>query len=172
MAKSFVEISNGKTFTLGDFKITPYRRHHPPIMKLFHFMPGKIDQNFKAQFYDYKEGETWAYYVEHPDGRILVDQGSHEHDYQKIIQGKVDYYFVGVVNLVSIEHFIDKNIKPIGAKKIIPTHYDFFVLHYKFFQDLILPGTSLEKIKSQALKSVDHLEWIQLKIFEELIIQK
>jgi L-ascorbate metabolism protein UlaG (beta-lactamase superfamily) len=172
MSKSFVEISNGKTFTIGDFKITPYRRHHPQIMNLFHFMPGEIDQDFKAQFYHYKEGETWAYYVDHPEGRLLVDQGSHEHDYQKNIQGKVDYYFVGVANLLSIEHFIDKNIKPVGAKKIIPTHYDFFVLHYKIFQDLILPGTNLEKIKTQAEKSVEGLEWKQLKVFEELIIQK
>jgi hypothetical protein len=47
-------------------------------MKLFQFLPGKIS-SFQGRFYDYREGETWSYRIEHPQARILIDQGSHLH---------------------------------------------------------------------------------------------
>ena len=61
---------------IDNFKITAFPRRHPPILQRWnwHFLEGKILSKNSLQFYDYREGETWSYLIEHPKATIYFDQ--------------------------------------------------------------------------------------------------
>jgi hypothetical protein len=153
---SFSNIVDRDVISVGRFKIKVFRREHPPILQRFEwkFLPGLVSEMFHFNFYDYKEGEIWAFRIEHPEGNILIDQGSHFFPDLKIYSGKTDAYFVGVANKTSLPDLIENNIKAIGAPIVVPLHFDFFLLQSEILEGLNLPGNDLEAIQESMHQSV------------------
>jgi L-ascorbate metabolism protein UlaG (beta-lactamase superfamily) len=161
----FKPMNDGESFEIGRFKITPLRRKHAAIKSLndYEFLPGLIDE-FQGNFYDYKEGEVWCFFIEHPEGNILIDQGGRPDEKLLPYQGKIQVQFLGVANKKSMDNFIH-GIYKMGAKKIIPLHFDFFLLQSSWLETWILPGSDLEEIQA-ILKD----QFIIPKLYEKIIL--
>lgn len=147
---SFEKMEHDRKIKIGAFTITPILRDHPAIFSAlnWYFLPESITTNFNFSFYDYKVGETWCYYIEHPEGNILIDQSSHFHAENIKYQGLVQTYFVGIANKISLSDLTMHNINLLNVKKVVPMHFDFFPLKYHIFDQVYLPGMQLPAIKS------------------------
>ena len=142
-------ISEMKTLQIGDFKITPIRRDHLPIKPFgVYFMPGEVPEDFDFDLWDYTEGETWMYYIVHPQGTILIDQtGDPRLEKISAFVTKADVLVQGVANRVSDENIINGYVTKLKPKVFIPTHYDNFFLDFKPEEPTVL----LPFLKLQAL---------------------
>lgn len=69
---------DGKAVQVGNFKITPVEIDHEKVLG-FHFLPGKVEEDFDFDFYDYRVGSTWLYLIEHPEGKILIEDAEKTH---------------------------------------------------------------------------------------------
>jgi len=171
----FSEIKDQQPIEVGLFKVTPIRRTHAPILQNldWRFLPGPVPKNFQYDFYDYREGEVWAYWVEHPNGNILIDQGSHFFKNHTKYAGKADAYFVGVANKSSLDDIVENNIKIIRAPLVIPIHFDVFFLQSEWIESQRMPGSELEalekRVNSQALPPV---EFLIPKLYEPISIRR
>ncbi|MDA8793769.1 MBL fold metallo-hydrolase [Bacteriovoracaceae bacterium] len=147
----------GDVIEIGKFKITPLRRNHSAIIHSldFHFTPGPVKKDFNFKFYDYKLGENFAYFIEHPDGNIIFDQGGQYNPLNDHYLGKVDYYFTGVANKKNLHALTKNNIAKINAKKTFPLHFDFFPLQSNFLERLPLPKVGIDEI-SEELKRIGY----------------
>lgn len=143
----FKETPNGDIIKIGEFIVHMHLRPHSPILGNWKFMPGDVGESFKSQFYEYREGETWNFFVEHPKGNIFIDQGSRFSPESEKYIGKVHVHFLGIANKLSLEDLVKNNIVKLGAKYVYPMHFDFFFLQSKFLESLRLPGTDLDKIE-------------------------
>lgn len=142
-------INEFKTVQVGDFKITPIRRDHLPIKPFgVYFMPGEVAADFDFDLWDYTEGENWMYYIVHPEGSILIDQGG-DPRYEKISSfiKKADVLIQGVANRVSDENILNGYVKKLKPKVFLPTHYDNFFLDFKPEEPMVLlPFLKLEAL--------------------------
>lgn len=132
---------------LGAFTVHTLKRQHSPIFGSWKFQHGDVPANFTSKFYEYREGETWSFYVEHPAGNILIDQGARFFSGNEKWLGRVNVYFVGVANKASFDDLLNANIIKVGAKKVFPLHFDFFLLQSDWLEAQRLPGTGLDKIE-------------------------
>jgi L-ascorbate metabolism protein UlaG (beta-lactamase superfamily) len=150
-APRFKFIGNRDVVRVGDFKITAINREHAPVLRFlgWHFLPGPVRMEFDFGFYQYREGEVWCYFVEHPLGNILLDQGSQFFEENKGYSGKVKAYFLGVANKVSMQDLVENNIGKILPKKVIPIHFDFFFLQSETLEKLRMPQNQLEEIQEK-----------------------
>ena len=153
---TFSTIVDRDVISVGRFKIKVFKREHPAIFQKFEwkFLPGLVSELFHFNFYDYHEGEIWAYRIEHPEANLLIDQGSHFFQDLKVYSGKTDAYFVGVANKTSLSDLIENNIKAIGAPMVVPLHFDFFLLQSEMLEGLNLPGNDLDAIQEQIKNTV------------------
>lgn len=144
----FEPMQDEVAFMVGRFRIIPYRRDHSPILRLidWKFLPGPVPDDFQYEFYSYREGETWGFRIEHPEGNLLIDQSSQWRPKNAAWIGKTDTYFVGVANTPSFEHLLDENIRVLGARKVIPLHFDLFFLQSDALEAQPLPGTKLDQL--------------------------
>jgi L-ascorbate metabolism protein UlaG (beta-lactamase superfamily) len=151
----YQEVQDGDRFQVGDFKVTFHRREHSPILKSlgWKFLPGLIEETFSSGFYDYHEGEIWSFYIEHPQGRILIDQGSKLAPSSQKYFGQVDVHFTGVANKESFEDLTQNNIFKVHAALVIPIHFDFFMLQSEWLESLRLPGMELERLESAVISN-------------------
>jgi L-ascorbate metabolism protein UlaG (beta-lactamase superfamily) len=153
----FEEIEDKKEFMVGKFKVIPFRRQHAAILhKLaIKFLPGAVPEDFHFGFYQFKEGEVWAFRIEHPDGALIVDQGSHFFEPHAEFARKTDAYFVGIANKKSLEDLVDHNMKRIEAPMIVPLHFDFFLYQHDQLEALRLPGNQIGEIRERLQKAYD-----------------
>lgn len=144
----------GQPMIIGKFKVYPLKRGHSAIIQSldFHFTPGPVEKDFNFKFYDYKLGETFAYFIEHPEGNILFDQGGQYNPTNDQFLGKTDYYFTGVANKKSLRALTKNNIAKMNAKKTFPLHFDFFALQSNFLETLPLPKVGIHEIKNELIK--------------------
>jgi L-ascorbate metabolism protein UlaG (beta-lactamase superfamily) len=151
----FEEMEDKKEFRVGKFKVIPIKRTHAPILhKLgLKFLPGEVPEDFNFRFYQYHEGEVWAFRVEHPEGSLLIDQGSHFLESHAEYSKKTDAYFVGVANKKSLEDLVENNLKRIEASMVVPLHFDFFLLQHDTLENLRLPGNQIGEIREQLEKA-------------------
>jgi L-ascorbate metabolism protein UlaG (beta-lactamase superfamily) len=143
----FSGIRDGEAFQVGRFRIIPYRREHSPILRAidWKFLPGAVKDDFHYEFYGFREGETWGYRVEHPEGNLLIDQSSQLWPGVSGYAGKTDTHFVGVANAASFENLLDENIRKINAPRVIPLHFDLFFLQSEALERQLLPGIKLDQ---------------------------
>lgn len=161
---AFKNIVDHEQIKIGLFTVQANRREHSPIFGRYKFLQGEINENFKSKFYQYKEGETWNFYVEHPEGNILIDQGSRYSENTKSILGKVSVHFVGVANKLSLKDLVENNIAKVGAKKVFPLHFDFFLFQSNFLERMRLPGTGLNQIGPYLKKISPNQDFIIQKL--------
>lgn len=151
-----VRIENLKPIRVGKFTITPIKRTHSPIVRWmnFEYLPGPVPEDFNFGFYDYHMGETWFYYIEHPEGKILVDQGSEPFlDNLKPFTDKVDVVIQGIANRRNDEVILDGYVKALNPKIFIPTHFDNFFFGFDPEAEVsYLPGIKFEDIMEKMKK--------------------
>jgi L-ascorbate metabolism protein UlaG (beta-lactamase superfamily) len=168
-------IENLKPIKIGKFTITPILRTHSHIRALgITYLHGPVPENFNFGFYDYHMGETWFYYVEHPSGTILVDQGSEP--FLNSIQSftnKVDVVIQGVANRATDEAIINGYIDLLKPSIFIPTHFDNFVFGFDPGSEVsYLPGVRLDVLLEKMKKAHPDKKILYPKYAEKIEIFK
>lgn len=140
-----------KTVPVGRFRVTMIRRTHPPVLQRFglRFLEGPVPEDFDFRFYDYRDGEVWAFHVAHPAGDLLIDQSSHFFPPNAVYHGKIDTYFVGVANRRSLEDLVLGNIQQIAPKRVVPLHFDWFFLQWEWMERFRWLGGTLDDLRSR-----------------------
>ncbi len=149
-----IRLIPGREVRVGDFLITPLPRQHAKILHLLDFLPGQVPVEFSLSFWDYHAGETWFYFIQHPEGSILLDQGS---DSLLEVIGKhttkVDVLIQGVANRRSDEQMIDGYAKFFRPQIFIPVHFDNFLADFNNGEETYLPGIGLEEVLDKMKKA-------------------
>ena len=150
----FTLVSNQETVQVGDFRVTFFKRRHAPIIQWadWHFHEGDVPKDFKGKFWQFWGGETWSYFVEHPQGNTLIDQGSRFVEEFRPLAGKVKNYFMGVANKKSIEAVMKENLGVLRPTNVYPIHFDFFFLQSETMEHWVMPRMELEELK-EAVKT-------------------
>jgi L-ascorbate metabolism protein UlaG (beta-lactamase superfamily) len=143
-------IENLKPIQIGKFSVTPIRRVHAHIRTLgIDFLKGPVRDDFDFGFYDYRMGDTWFYYIEHPELSIILDQGADSFlNSISTFTNKVDVVIQGIANRVDDEIVVNRgymtHLKP---KIFIPTHFDNFFFSFDPKGEYsLLPGVRLEEV--------------------------
>ncbi len=127
-----LRIENLKPLQVGEFKITPILREHSPIRTFgFHFLPSPVPADFDFDFYDYHVGDTWLYYIEHPKGKIVIDQGSEPFiDRLKPFTQNADVLIQGIANRINDEAITAGYMDFLKPKVFMPLHFDNFIWRF------------------------------------------
>jgi L-ascorbate metabolism protein UlaG (beta-lactamase superfamily) len=152
---SFRPTGDRDVVQVGKFKIKFLRRAHAPIFPKidFHFLAGEVPKDFHFGFYQYYDGDVWCWLIEHPAGRVFVDQGAHFFEGAKPELGDhVDYMLLGVANKKSVEDWVSKYIVGFRPKLVLPLHFDFFFTAPDRAHTKMLPGTQYDDIVDLAAK--------------------
>lgn len=164
----FIGLVPDQKLTIGKFKITPIRRGHAPILSLFQFLPGEVATDFSFRFYQYREGETWNYFIEHPTGNLLFDQGGQFHPPNAKFKGRVDTYLAGVSNRKSDQDWVDNSILAIAPQRVIPLHFDWFFLQWEWLEQQHLPGARLEILQKLLYEKAPQIQWMMPIIYQKV----
>lgn len=142
-----VRVKAGGTYEIGKFKVTIFDTPHAKIFRLFDFAPGPIEKplTYPARVWDYRTGESIAFLVEHPEGRIFFQQTTTIHEPDTAKDVKADVLFLTIANRRSTEYLYEKRIRPMGVKRIIPLHHDHFMASIRESDPKILPGIRFEE---------------------------
>lgn len=162
------KISESVGIQIGKFKITPIKRDHSKIHLLgMDWLPGAVPTNFDFSFYDYRLGDTWMYLIEHPEGTILIDQGSNPRlDLITKYTKHIDVLIQGIANREDNEKFIRGYVTVYRPKVFMPLHFDNFFSDFSKEMFSELPGVKFNSLLEDL--KVDHSEMkvISPKIFE------
>lgn len=150
----FAMVGNQDTVPVGDFRVTFFKRRHAPIIQWadWHFHEGPIPKDFSGKFWQFWGGETWSYFVEHPQGNTLIDQGSRFVEEFRPIAGKVKNYFMGVANKKSIEAVMKENLGILRPTNVFPIHFDFFFFQSETMERWVMPGMELPELQEAVKK--------------------
>lgn len=142
-------ITNLTKIQIGKFTITPIQRTHSPIRLLdFDFLPGPVPEDFDFGLFDYHVGDTWFYYIEHPEGKILIDQGSEPFlDKLKPFTSDVNVVIQGIANRSSDDAIVKGYISVFKPTVFVPTHFDNFFFGFDPLAAIsYLPGIKMEDL--------------------------
>lgn len=165
-----VRIEKLQKVSLGKFTITPILRTHSKIMDIFEFLPGPISKDFNFSFYDYRVGNTWIYFIEHPEGKIIIDDSSGSNP--SIDVERIDVVIQGVANRKNDEEILTGLVKSFKAKRFIAIHFDnfFFDIHEKNVSHL--PGVNVAHLRDSFQKSQSEVEFILPEFGKEIELFK
>jgi L-ascorbate metabolism protein UlaG (beta-lactamase superfamily) len=139
---------------VGDFLITPINREHSQLLHLIHFLPGAVPVDANLSFWDYHVGDTWFYLVEHPEGTILVDQGSEPYvETLKKYTSKLDIIIQGIANRKTDETILDGYLKAFNPQMFIPVHFDNFFTDFNDGAESLLPGIKIDQLMGKMKKT-------------------
>ncbi len=166
-------VADRETVTVGKFKIKFYRRTHAPIFPKigFHFLAGEVPSDFHFGFYQYYDGDVWCWIIEHPAGRILVDQGSHFFEGLRSDLHGGETMFLGVANKASVEDFVTKYVAGFHPRLILPLHFDFFFAPPNREHTRFLPGIEYDRLVSESAKVSPETRWRLPKFGEPIPVQ-
>lgn len=172
-ALKFRGVADRETVTVGKFKIKFFRRTHAAIFPKigFHFLAGEVPSDFDFGFYQYHEGDVWCWTIEHPAGRILVDQGSHFFEGLRSDLRGGEYMFLGVSNKESVEDFTTKYVAGFRPPLVLPLHFDFFFAAPNREETRMLPGIEYERLVSESAKVSPGTRWRLPKFGEPIPVQ-
>lgn len=88
---------------------------------------GDITEALKppARYLDYKQGGTYSILVEHELGAVLL-HGSAGFVPGALKGRKADVVFLGIALREELENYLAETVDAVGAKRVIPTHWDDF----------------------------------------------
>lgn len=120
-------IKPGEPITVGSFRIRFFASRHAgasggrPI--------GDITAPLQtpAHYLDYKLGGAYSILVEHPQGRLL-HHGSAGWEPGALEGQRADLVFLGVALVDELPAYLRETVDAVGAKRVIPTHWDDFSL--------------------------------------------
>lgn len=145
---------NPKLVHIGAFKVMPYLSPHGTLPLGLGFATGEIRaETFPRNptAWSYKTGTSYAFYIEHPKGNILFQQTNLLT--ADIRSWKADVLIQTIAARASTEAIIEQRMKPLGARMIIPVHYDHFMRPLR--DDLkveVLPFQNLPEFLSTTAK--------------------
>jgi len=121
------EVSVGGEWKVGDFTIAAFSTPHLPHVLGITLMDGDITSPLTSptSAWNYRAGETFSYYISHPQGNILFQAIGRVTDDDPLKDLKADTLLLTIANRVSTENLI-KRFNTTGAKTVIPLHYDNF----------------------------------------------
>jgi L-ascorbate metabolism protein UlaG (beta-lactamase superfamily) len=156
--------------SLGNFTITPILRTHSKIMDMFEFLPGPIRKDFNFSFYDYRVGNTWIYFIEHPDGKVLIDDSSGSSP--EIDVKEIDVVIQGIANRKSDEEILTGLVKSFSAKRFIAIHFDNFFFNINEQKISHLPGVNVAQLRSAFQKNQSEVEFVLPEFGKEIELFK
>jgi L-ascorbate metabolism protein UlaG (beta-lactamase superfamily) len=129
------EVKPGEIVRLGKFKLTFIASRHSPTLFTDGTTPETVDAPLvpPARAMEWREGQTWSLLVEHASGKRMLVQGSAGY-VRGVLKGRqVDTVFLGVGTLGTKtrayrEKYWNEVVKTVGAKRVIPIHWDAFWL--------------------------------------------
>jgi len=127
------EVKPGDTLQLGKFRLHFIESRHSPTP----FTDGKTVQTLDAPLVPparalaWREGRSWSILVEHASGRTMLVQGSAGFIPGALAGRRADTVFLGVGTRGARdeayrEAYWNEIVKPVGAKRVIPIHWDDF----------------------------------------------
>lgn len=120
-----VEMRNGEARAFGSFEVTFVESRHagatggaPTGDILAPLAP-------PARYLDYKLGGAWSILIAHPQGRVL------HHGSAGFVPGALagrgaDVVFLGIALLPDLDAYLAEVVDAVGARRVIPTHWDDF----------------------------------------------
>ena len=118
-------VKPGEPMTFGSFTVTFLESKHAGATG--GTPTGAITQPLKspAHYLDYKLGGAYSILIEHPLGTVL------HHGSAGFIPGalkgkKADVVFLGIALLDDLPAYLSEVVDAVGAKRVIPTHWDDF----------------------------------------------
>ncbi len=129
------EVKPGEIVRLGKFKLTFIASRHSPTLFTDGNTPETVDTPLvpPARAMAWREGQTWSLLVEHASGTRMLVQGSAGY-VRGVLKGRqADTVFLGVGTLGTKsrayrEKYWNEVVKTVGAKRVIPIHWDAFWL--------------------------------------------
>ncbi len=118
-------ITPGKAIPVGSFTVTFLESRHTgatggrPI--------GDITQVLTppARYTDYKQGGTYSVLIEHALGSVL-HHGSAGWQSGMLEGRRADLVFLGMAAMPAVEDYLANVVDPVGASRVVPTHWDDF----------------------------------------------
>jgi L-ascorbate metabolism protein UlaG (beta-lactamase superfamily) len=166
-------LTNRQPIQIGKFKLTPILRDHAPIRLIdVNFLPGDVPETFRFGFYDYHMGETWFYFIEHPELKILIDQGASAHlDKLKSLTSSVDVLIQGIANREHDEAITKGYLLNLKPKLFIPTHIDnFFAAFNPQAEMTYLPGVKWDEFLKSFEQTKPSAKLIKPKYGERIVL--
>lgn len=119
----------------GKFSVTLIPSQHAPAPPAIEKLSGAGEHitaplAFPASLSDFKEGGSYSVFISHPQGNILI-QGSAGYNKGALAGYEADVVFLGIAGLgkksaTYREEYFQEMVTNVGAKKIIPIHWDDF----------------------------------------------
>ena len=139
LEKQILVPNYGEKIKFGDFFITLLLSEHLPLSPFITMLTGHekhINEPLStpAKIYDYKEGDSFAILIEHPNGNILIN-GSAGYKKGLLNDVKADVVFLGIAGIsyqndkYKDEYYFEV-IERVSPSLIIPIHWDDFTVDY------------------------------------------
>lgn len=150
-------VNPAQPIQIGKFKITAIPSQHTPATAVNNDLGEQIQQplSLPARFYEFKEGGSFDYYIQHPEQNILVkaSTGAISKQLQHL---QVDTLFLGIAQLSKQsvafqQHYLDETVGTLRPRVVIPIHWD------NFFQPLARPLEFLPRIADHSPRSLQRL---------------
>ena len=124
-------VEGGEQFQFGSFKVRVFKAKHTPAPPFpIPALDDDVDPGFKvpARIFDYEQGGTYSFLVEHDGRTILIHSSTNYVDglYDGV---RADVVFLGVALLARqgpafATDYWEQVVKKTGAKLVIPVHWD------------------------------------------------
>lgn len=127
-------VNPAQPLQIGKFKITAIPSQHTPATAINNDLGEQITHplHLPARFYEFKEGGSFDYYIQHPEQNILVKASTGAIPKQlKHLQ--VDTLFLGIAQLSKQstsfqQQYLDETLGTLRPSVVIPIHWDNFFL--------------------------------------------
>lgn len=126
-----------QAMSFGQFKVTLIPTPHAPAPPAIEKLSGAGDfitepLRFPAKLSDFKEGGSFAVFIQHPKGNILI-QASAGYEVDALDGIQADAVFLGIAGLgkqsgAYRDQYLETVMSNPGAKRVIPIHWDDFTL--------------------------------------------
>ena len=163
-------IKNHDKIKIGAFTVTIIRRTHSHIKLIgTEYLPGEVPKDFDFDFFDYHVGDTWFYLIEHPEGTILVDQGSEPFiENLKPFATKADAVIQGIANRKNDDSILKGYVEFLKPKIFIPAHFDNFFFAFTSGEPSNLPGVRLQELMEKFKTAHPQMKAITPKYGEKI----
>src|SRR5690606_22898226 len=163
-------VEANKDWKVGDFTITAFSTPHSSHLHGITLMDGHISAPLSSPTspWNYKTGDTYSYYITHPEGSILFQAIGRVTDVDPLRDLKANTLILTIANRLSSENLL-KRFKSTGAKQVIPLHYDnFFKQMRRDNQVDTLWGVKADEFKQTAAQKSSATNILWPKYCEEV----
>lgn len=168
----FQEMREGERIMVGDFGVTPFRISHGPLPLEFLFA-GPVPENFDFYLYDYREGATWFYLIEHRDLKLVWNGSTGDAleilRRRGLLKSDLDLYVLGL-GALSLKEQVQRMKGSHPFRRFVPVHFDNFILPYDSEAFTLLPFSQLDSDIEELRGQDSSRQWIFPKLGETLEI--